>query len=223
MQDRSTVERGLLDDGLVPEEITQVKMGKIVKEKYPELEQEDQEAIRQHAVAAINLTQKAKEISIGENSSGLNNSDQKSNTALVDGIRKFVTDVSNLNVDLIDRINPFGGAYSILSKTMTEESLRQLHSIISSKKLSMNLEEARDLTKRAIKFKQERNRLPSINSSDPWEKEGLLKVLLSCSVKRRKNLMTDITDKELLDTLGIEVEKKKSSPFLHRGTNSFRF
>ena len=170
VQDKSTVERGLLDEGLVPEEITQVKMGKIVKEKYPELEQEDQEAIRQHAIAAINLTQKAKEISLGNNLSGLDNSDQKSNTALVDGIRKFVTDVSNLNVDLIDRINPFGGAYSILSKTMTEESLRQLHSIISSKKLSMNLDEARDLTKRAIKFKQERNRLSSINSSDPWER-----------------------------------------------------
>ena len=102
--------------------------------------------------------------------SGIDKFKEKNNTALVDGIRKFVTDVSDLNVDLIDRINPFGGAYSILSKTMTEDSLREIHSIISSKKISMTLDEARNLAKRAIKFKGERNRLPSIISPDPWER-----------------------------------------------------
>ena len=49
----------------MPEELTQVRMGKIVKDKYPELDEEDQEAVRQHAVAALNLTQKAKEIASG--------------------------------------------------------------------------------------------------------------------------------------------------------------
>jgi hypothetical protein len=39
----------------VPEELTQVRMGKIVKDKYPELDEEDQEAVRQHAIAALNL------------------------------------------------------------------------------------------------------------------------------------------------------------------------
>ena len=89
---------------------------------------------------------------------------------MLEGIRKFSTDVSELNIDLIDRINPFGTAYSILSKTMSEESLRQIHSIISSKKIKINIEEARDLAKRAIIFKKERGRLPLINSPDPWER-----------------------------------------------------
>ena len=40
-------------------------MGKIVKDKYPELDEEDQEAVRQHAIAALNLTQKAKQIAAG--------------------------------------------------------------------------------------------------------------------------------------------------------------
>ena len=43
------------------EELTQVRMGKIVGAKFPELDAEDQEAVRQHAIAALNLTQKAKE------------------------------------------------------------------------------------------------------------------------------------------------------------------
>ena len=57
-QDKTTVERGLFDEELVPEELTQVRMGKIIKDKYPELDEGDQEAVRQHAIAALNLTQK---------------------------------------------------------------------------------------------------------------------------------------------------------------------
>jgi hypothetical protein len=47
VQDKPTIERGLFDEELVPEELTQVRMGKIVQEKFPDLEQEDQEAVRQ--------------------------------------------------------------------------------------------------------------------------------------------------------------------------------
>ncbi len=60
VQDRTTIERGLFDSEMVPEELTQVRMGKIVKDKYPQLDDHDQEAVRQHAIAALNLTQKAK-------------------------------------------------------------------------------------------------------------------------------------------------------------------
>jgi hypothetical protein len=35
-------------------------MGKIVRERYPDLSDTDQEAIRQHAIAAMNITQQAK-------------------------------------------------------------------------------------------------------------------------------------------------------------------
>jgi hypothetical protein len=52
VQDKTAIERGLFDEELVPEELTQVRMGKIIKDKYPELDEEDQEAVRQHAIAA---------------------------------------------------------------------------------------------------------------------------------------------------------------------------
>jgi superfamily II DNA or RNA helicase len=60
VQDKPTIERGLFDEELVPEELTQVRMGKIVKEKFPNLDEADQEAVRQHAIAAFNLVQQAK-------------------------------------------------------------------------------------------------------------------------------------------------------------------
>lgn len=167
VQDKTTIERGLFDEELVPEELTQVRMGKIVGAKFPELDAEDQEAVRQHAVAALNLTQKAKEIAL---SSG-DDTQTTGNTALIDGVRKFAMDVRELDIDLIDRINPFGEAYSILAKTMSEESLRQVQAVISAKKVQLSPDEARDLAKRAVRFKQERGRLPSITSPDPWEKK----------------------------------------------------
>ena len=170
IQDKSTIERGLLDDEILPEDLTQLRMAKIIKEKHPELDKEDQEAVRQHAIASMNIIQKGKEIAIQQSYNKTIDQSQSSNTAMVKGVRKFVTDVSDLNIDLIDRINPFLGAYSILAKTMSEESLKQIHAIISSKRVSMTLDEARDLTKRALIFKNERNRLPSISSSDPWER-----------------------------------------------------
>ncbi|WP_425422022.1 DEAD/DEAH box helicase [Phaeodactylibacter xiamenensis] len=164
VQDKEAVGRGLFDEELVPQELTQIRMGKIIKDKYPELDSEDVESVRQHAIAALNLTQKAKEIINGDKS--LN---EKGNTALIDGIRKFAMDVRELDVDWIDSINPFSEAYSILSKAMTESSLKAMAEVISAKKHNISLDEARDLAKRALQFKQERGRLPDLKSSDPWE------------------------------------------------------
>ena len=166
VQDKPSIEQGLFNEEMVPEELTQVRMGKIIKDRYPELEEADQEAVRQHAIAALNLTQKAKEIAVDDNKY----EEQGANTALIDGVRKYVTDVRDLDIDLIDRINPFGEAYAILAKSMSEESLKQVASVIAGKRVNMSVDEARELAKRALKFKQERGRLPSITSADAWEK-----------------------------------------------------
>ena len=167
VQDKTTLEKGNFDDETVPEELTQLKMGKIVKDKYPELDDNDQEAVRQHAIATLNLTQKAKKIMSGTTAE---EKDASPNTAFVDGVRKFAMDVRDLDIDLIDSINPFSEAYAILSKTMSEERLKEVSAIIAAKRVSLSHEEARELARRAIKFKQDHGRLPSITAADPWEK-----------------------------------------------------
>jgi superfamily II DNA or RNA helicase len=170
VQDKTTIARGLFDGEhaggeTLAEELTQVRMGKIIKDKYPNLDDEDQEAVRQHAVAALNLTQKAKEVAAGSSLG-----EESANTAFVDGVRKFAMDVRDLDIDLIDRVNPFGEAYSILAKTMSEESLKQVAAAIAAKRTSLTPEEAKELAVRAVRFKKERGRLPSISSADAWEK-----------------------------------------------------
>ncbi|WP_250462602.1 DEAD/DEAH box helicase [Microbulbifer litoralis] len=167
VQDKTTVEKGLFDEEMIPEELTQVRMGKIIKEKYPELDEADQEAVRQHAIAALNLTQQAKQLLT--ESGDDDNGETKPNTALIAGVRKFAMDVRELDIDLIDSINPFSEAYAILAKTMSEDSLKQVAAAISAKRTSLAPEEAKELAIRAVKFKKERGRLPSVSAADPWE------------------------------------------------------
>lgn len=164
VQDKPTLERGLFDEELVPEELTQVRMGKIIKDKYPDLDAEDQEAVRQHAIAALNLTQQAKRlVTEGEGNGSLN-------TGLIDGVRRFAMDVRELDIDLIDRINPFGEAYAILAKTMSEDSLKQVAAVITAKRTSITPEDAMAIARRAVEFKRERGRAPSVTAQDAWEK-----------------------------------------------------
>lgn len=164
VQDKPSIERGLFDRELMPEELTQMRLGKIIKDKYPELDDGDQEAVRQRAIAALNLTQQAARIAISDDNG------PSVNTALIDGVRKFAMDVRELDIDLIDRINPFGEAYSILAKTMSEDSLKQVAAAIAAKRTSLSPEEAKELAVRAVRFKKERGRLPTITSTDAWEK-----------------------------------------------------
>ena len=166
LQDKTVLERGLFDkENTLPEELTQLRMGKIVRERYPDLSDTDQEAIRKHAVAAMNITQHAKLALAQADANGVGGG----STALIDGVRKFVN-LRDLDIDLIDRINPFDAAYAVLAKAMDEKSLRQVQASIAAKKVSISREDALELAGRARTFKNERGRLPDINSSDAWEK-----------------------------------------------------
>ena len=75
-----------------------------------------------------------------------------------------------LDIDLIDRINPFDAAYAVLAKSMDEKSLRQVQASIAAKRVSIPYDEARELAQRALLFKRERGRLPDITAQDAWEK-----------------------------------------------------
>ncbi len=167
VQDKTALERGLFDEETIPQELTQIKMGKIIRDKYPDLDEVDNEAVRQHAIIALNLVQQSKpaiQISDEPKKSDI------SNTALIDGVRRFAMDVRDLEIDLIDQINPFKSAYSILARTINADTLQQVATVIAGRRVKIDIDEARDLAKRALKFKQEHKRLPDINAHDSWER-----------------------------------------------------
>src|SRR5699024_8707617 len=121
------------------------------------------------AIVALNLTQQAKQLLVGGETREEGGTESKPNTALISGVRKFAMDMRELDIDLIDRINPFSEAYAILAKSMSEDSLKQVAAAISGKRTSLTPEEAKELALRAVKFKKERGRLPSLSSADPWD------------------------------------------------------
>lgn len=190
VQNNKTLERGLFDhDNTIPEELTILQMGKIVREKYPHLEEDDQEAVRQYAVAALAFTQQAKQIDIPGTDGVTDDGTPKANLALIEGVKRFALSVTELDIDLIDRINPFDTAYAILAKAMDEKTLKQVQAVIAARKVNIPIEEARELAKHALAFKHDRGRLPDINAADPWEKrmaEGIAVLARFKAAEKRK-------------------------------------
>lgn len=167
VQDTRAMAKGLFDEEMAPQDLNIVQMGKIISEKYPDLSDNDQEAIRERAVAAFNLIQQAHKQMAG----GDKDDTAVANTALIDGVRRFAMDVRELDIDLIDSKNPFEAAYNILSKTMDPELLRQVQEAIIARRTKLTPDEARQYAVKAVEFKRERGKPPVITSPDAWEKK----------------------------------------------------
>lgn len=89
--------------------------------------------------------------------------------------KKFVN-IEHLNVDLIRQINPFQGAYEILSKAVTPAVLKTIQDTVVAMRSNMSEEEAIILWPRIQNFRKDKGREPSVTSGDPYEKrlaEGL--------------------------------------------------
>ena len=89
---------------------------------------------------------------------------------------KFVN-IEHLNVDLISQINPFQGAYEILSKAVTPTVLKAIQETVVGMRSQMSEEEAVVLWPRIVDFRMEKGREPSATSGDHYERrlaEGLI-------------------------------------------------
>ena len=138
-----------------PEVINKVMIPKIIQEKYPDLTDVEVEEVRQHVVVdSVIKNGEIKEI----------------------GDKKFVrmagqfVNIDDLNIDLIDRINPFQEAFEILSKSVTSNILKAIQDTIDSSRIEMTPEEVRILWPKAKEFKERTDRNPDIASTDPLEK-----------------------------------------------------
>lgn len=81
---------------------------------------------------------------------------------------KFVN-IEHLNIDLIREVNPFQGAYEILSKSVTTAVLKTIQDTVIGMRTNMTEEEAVILWPRINDFIKEKKREPSASSSDAHE------------------------------------------------------
>jgi len=154
-----------------PEVINKVMIPKIIRTKYPDLNEEEVEQLRQYVVTDSAI---------------------KNWEVTIDWGRKFITmaknfiNIDDLSIDLIDTINPFQEAFSILSKNVDVKTLKLIQESIALTRIKMTDEEAVILYNKIVKFKKENNRMPDINSNNEQEKRMAEAIVYLSELKRNK-------------------------------------
>ena len=95
---------------------------------------------------------------------------------------KFIN-IENLKIDLIDSINPFHGAYEILSKSVTAGVLKTIQEVVTAARADVSEDEAIMLWPRIKAFRAEHGHEPSLTATDQVEQR--LAVVLAY-IRRKK-------------------------------------
>lgn len=138
-----------------PEVVNKIMIPKIIMTKYPDLQEEEVEEVREHLVTDMVLRKGITTDSTGTRFLQINN--------------KFIN-IEEINIDLIDSVNPFQQAFEVISKTITPKVLKSIQDCISAFKVSMTDDEAIFLWPKINDFVRTMRRHPSLDSLDPTER-----------------------------------------------------
>ena len=174
MQDERVLRAAMNPDEIPPEVVNKVYIPRVIEEKYPDLNTREVEEVRQQVVANT-----AFKTTSGGGMPEVNNN-------LIKLADKLIN-VKELDIDLIDSINPFQMAYEIMSKSVDAEVLKCIHGAITARRISMTEEEALVLYPRIKNFKQTHGVDPSLVSQNPMEKR-LAEALEWLRNKKREQL-----------------------------------
>lgn len=110
-----------------PEVVNKIMIPKIIMTKYSDLNEDEIEEVREHLVTDMVLRKGITTDSNGTRFLQINN--------------KFIN-IEEINIDLIDSVNPFQQAFEVISKTITPKVLKSIQDCISAFKVSMTDDEA---------------------------------------------------------------------------------
>ncbi|WP_269685006.1 DEAD/DEAH box helicase [Flavobacterium lacustre] len=153
-----------------PEVINTVLIPKIIRETYPDLSEEQVEEVRQYVVV---------------------DSVVKNSTIETQGDKRFIrmadsfVNIDDINIDLIDQINPFQKAFEILSKSVTASVFKAIQETIDATRIEMTEEEAIVLWPKIKNWVAQTGEQPSIQSFDPQERR-LAEAIIFLKEQRRK-------------------------------------
>jgi hypothetical protein len=158
---------------LEPETINTVLIPKIIREVYPDLDDDDVEAVRQHVVVDSVI---------------------KNSTIEEQGGKKFIrmagsfVNIDDIHIDLIDRINPFQKAFEILSKSVTARVLKLIDEHIQATKIDMTEEESIILWPKIKEWVKKTGSQPNLQSFDQKEKR-MAEALIFLKEEKRKRAL----------------------------------
>ena len=137
-----------------PKVMNEIFIPRVIRRTYPELSDEEVNEVRQHVVTDSAI---------------------KNSTIKEAGDKRFIRmagtfiDIEDLNIDLIDNINPFQEAFEVMSKQVTQQVLKVIQEAIQATRVKMDWEEAKILWPKVQEFVRANNRDPNINSNNSQE------------------------------------------------------
>lgn len=156
-----------------PEVINTVLIPKIIREVYPDLNDEEVEAVRQHVVVDSVI---------------------KNSVIEEQGGKKFIrmagsfVNIDDIHIDLIDKINPFQKAFEILSKSVTVQVLKLIDEHIQATKIEMTEEEAILLWPKIMEWMEKTGEAPNLQAFDQKEKRMAEAIVFLRELKRQRKL-----------------------------------
>lgn len=170
------IREAIIGEGMA-EMITEVYIPKIIRDTYPDLTDEEVDAVAKHTILTI-ATQ-------GEEVVGPDDSGNK----FIKIANKFVN-LNDLDINLIAEINPFQRAYEVVSKSLTPETLRTIQYVIEDKRSEHLTDEEAILlfTKYLPKWRAENpgRDKPELTDSDPTARRIAMAIEHLRQLKRRK-------------------------------------
>ncbi|MCM1296812.1 MAG: DEAD/DEAH box helicase family protein [Muribaculaceae bacterium] len=157
------------------EMITEVYIPKIIKQTYPDLTDEEVEAVTAHTI--LTIATQGEEVKTDD-----------SGNRFIKLANKFVN-LDDLNINLIKQINPFQRAYEVISRSLDAETLRTIQYVIDEKREGeISIEEAILLFKKYLPIWQEETGKsePDLQDPDPHARRIARAIETLRNYKRRK-------------------------------------
>lgn len=199
LQQNQTVKEAI-SDTTPAENITQIALPKVIQTLYPDLTDDELEQVRSGIAQGMFINSKGGVIdedelpddaefvdgegnpSTKEKQTATSSDSSAGGNQFVKMGEKFIN-IENLNIDLIDSINPFHGAYEILSKSVTAGVLKTIQEVVTAARADVSEDEAIMLWPRIKAFRAENGREPSLTATDQVEQR--LAVVLAY-IRRKK-------------------------------------
>lgn len=138
-----------------PETTNQILIPKIIRERYPDLNETEVEELRQQVIVD----------SVIKNGEVRTVGDQR----FIKMSEKFVN-IDDISINLIDSVNPFQRAFEVMSKSVTTNVLRIISDSIAATRIEFTEEEALALVPRIKNWIKVNGRKPDSRADEPTEK-----------------------------------------------------
>ena len=166
----------IIGEGMA-EMINEVYIPKIIRETYPDLNEEEVDAVAKHTI--LTIATQGEEIRVDD-----------SGNKLLKIANKLEVNINELDINLIAEINPFQRAYEVVSKSLTTDVLRTIQYVIEDKRSEKLTDEEAILlfTKYLPKWREENpgKTKPEITDGDPLARRIAMAIEHLRQLKRNK-------------------------------------